>query len=388
MQIRPAGLRVAVVTDGLSHFEAPLFRLLACQESCTLKVFMLRHPDQNRVFDQEYRTSVWWGEDFLSGLESEHCPQPEGMWSAVRAWQPDVVLQYGYGWTGALRMLWHARQARLPVVFRGTITPDLDPRSGWKGRFTRIARNPILRTFDAWHYGGNYSLRVLRSAGIPESKCYRVPYSVNCGVFVSESDRLVGEGLVTSERERLNLPQDSFVILFIGQLSWFKGPDLAVEIFKDFHARHRNSYMIVVGNGAEFESTQALAARYRLCDAIRFVGFQPSRMTVPFYTASDVVLFPSRYETWARSVNEAMLCKRPCLVNRMMPVADDLVVDGENGKVLSRPDPGSYVTALLELTDPTIRQRLGESARRRALEFSYESSLEEAVRCLRETANA
>ena len=301
MRSNPARLRVAVVTDGVSHFEAPLFRLLAGHESCTLKLFMLRHPDQNKVFDPSYGTSVWWGEDVLSGFESEHCPRTERMWDAVRAWQPDVVLQYGYGWSGALRMLWHARQARVPVVFRGTITHVRDPRSGWKGRVTRIARIPILRAFNAWQYGGNYSLRALRSAGIPESKCYRVPYSVNSAVFVSESDRLVGEGLVTAEREHLNLPQDAFVILFIGQLDWVKGPDLGVEVFRGFHARHRNSYMIFVGSGPEFEATKALAVRYGLGDAIRFVGFQPSRMTVRFYTASNVVIFPSRYETWARN---------------------------------------------------------------------------------------
>jgi glycosyltransferase involved in cell wall biosynthesis len=353
-----------------------------------LKAFMLRHPSQNLAFDPSYGTSVWWGEDILSGFESEHCPQAEGMWRSVQGWQPDVILQYGYAWDGALRMLWHARHAGLPVVFRGTLTDVPDPRSGWLGRVSRIARVPVLRAFDAWQYGGNYSLRALRNAGVRLSRCYRVPYSVNSNVFVTESDRIVREGQLSSERKRMDLPLDAFVILFIGQFAWVKGPDLGLEIFRNFHAQYKNSYMIFVGSGPEYESTKKLSARYGLDAYIRFAGFQASRFTVRFYVASDVVLFPSRYETWARSVNEAMLCKRPCLVNRSMAVADDLVLDGETGKVLSEPDSGSYVTALHEMLDPAVRQRLGYMSRQRALEFSYEASLEVAVRCLRETANA
>ena len=377
-----------MVSYGVSHFEAPLYRLIAEDRRCSLKLFMQVHPNRNKKFDTDYKTSVWWGEDILAGYESEHCPGDEMMWGAVRSWRPDVILLYGYAWNAGVRVLWGAWRSHIPVVFRGTISPIIDPRHAWKSRLMRVARIPVLRAFDGWHYGGAYSLRVLQQAGVPVERCYHVPYSVNSNWFLSESKRLVATGAAEAERRRLGVPDSHLALLFIGQASWFKGPDIAIEVFRRFHEREHRSVLLFVGSGAELDATRALAARYQLADHVRFLVFRPSKETVSVYAACDAVLFCSRYETWARSVNEAMLCGKPCFVNRVMPVADDLVIDQKNGFVLDGPDADSYIEPMLRFAALSAAERaqMGEAARQQALQFSYENHLDEAICSLCETA--
>ena len=84
-------------------------------------------------------------------------------------------------------------------------------------------------------------------------------------------------------------------------------------------------------------------------------------------------------------VNEAMLCRRPCLLNMRVPAAGGLVEDGVNGYVVPSPevesDIAAYVAALRRhFALPLVqRQKMGEAAREKAKEFSYEAHMNEAV---------
>ena len=65
-----------------------------------------------------------------------------------------------------------------------------------------------------------------------------------------------------------------------------------------------------MGKGHETPAMMRAAEELLEPGTYHFAGFVPSKHTVPYYLASDLVIFPSRYETWARGVNEAMLCGR------------------------------------------------------------------------------
>jgi glycosyltransferase involved in cell wall biosynthesis len=91
--------------------------------------------------------------------------------------------------------------------------------------------------------------------------------------------------------------------------------------------------------------------------------------------ASDVFVLPSRHEGFAVTPLEAMACGRPVVASDAPGVAD-LLAGGEQagGVVVPRGDPGALATALGRLLDDrALAARLGEAARRRAVErFSPE----------------
>lgn len=86
--------------------------------------------------------------------------------------------------------------------------------------------------------------------------------------------------------------------------------------------------------------------------------------------AADVFVFPSRHEGFAVTPLEAMACGRPVVACDAPGVAD-LLTGGEQagGVVVPREDPRALATALGRLLDDrALAVRLGEAARRRAVE--------------------
>ncbi|HQR65798.1 MAG TPA: glycosyltransferase family 4 protein [Thermoanaerobaculia bacterium] len=367
-------IRLAIATWGISHFEVPLFRILAASSGVSCRVFYLLDPEANRTFDADYGQGIDWGEEMLGGYPSEWCESPEDMRRRIRKFRPDAAMIYGYSWSGALRLIVGLWLSGVPLIFRGTLSDRRDPRSGLLGRMSRMLRPLVFYFFRTFHYGGTYSLRVLRSARIPPDRLFFVPYSVDTPYFAREADRLGDRG----REEFLNTrgwPQDSRVVLFIGQLSWVKGPDIAVEAFREWHRWDPRARLVIVGSGEEASGIRARVHDLAEDGSLYLAGFCPSKQTVEWYLRSDVVLFTSRYETWARAVNEAMLCRIPCIVNGQIAASGGLVDHGSNGIVVEKGQSSEYARALeryFELS-PVERSRMGEAARRKALEFSYEA---------------
>lgn len=366
-------LRLAVFTDSISHFEAPLFRLCAQTDALQFKVFYVR-PVKAQRFDAQYAQQIDWGYDLLSGYESQQVPDAAGLVSAANDWRADVVLLYGYGWRGAagiiLRNWWRGQ----PQVHRGTLNYHYDPRRPVKGPLLRPIGRLLLRLCDAHHYGGDYSRKVLLDAGADESALFFVPYSVDTPHFLAASERPDQLEAAGEIRQRLGWAHDDRVLLFIAQHNWFKGPDIAMELFRRVASDDPRARFLVVGSGAMTDAMKAAAREHLPPDVIHFAGFVPSAQTVACYLASDLVVCTSRYETWARMVNEAMLCRRPCIVSRIVPAAGGLIDDGVNGYVVDAPQADQFAAAVRRhfALPAHERRHIGEAARAKAQQFAYE----------------
>ncbi len=377
-------LRFAVVTPVISHSEVPLFRLCARAEGLRFKVFYIQ-PVKAQRFDIEYAQEIDWGIDLLGGYDSVQVSGPEELGRAAREWGADVVLLYGYTWPGAPRIIlrnWWRGRAQ---VHRGTLNYYLDPRRPIKSRLMRPLGRMLLRLFHAHHYGGDYSHKVLMDAGAKEEALFFVPYSVETPHFVAAADAPDQRRAGLAIREAQGWAPDDHVILFIAQHNWFKGPDIAMEVFRQVAQADPKARFLVVGSGRMTAAMKAYARQHLDPKIIHFAGFVPSALTVAYYLASDLVICTSRYETWARMVNEAMLCRRPCLVSRVVPAAGGLIVDGENGYVVEMPEANQFVPVIKRhFTLPQeVRQRMGDAARVKAQAFAYEPHIDNVVAAAR-----
>lgn len=384
----PQRLRLAVLTPGISHFEVPLYRLLAGTDELEFKVFYVDPPKSGRM-DSEYTQSIDWGDDLLEGYPAAQVLNPEALDDAARLWRADVTLVYGYSWRGAPRMIVGNFLRGRAQVHRGTLNYYLDPRRPIKGRMLRPLRQLLLRFFHAHHYGGDYSQRVLRDAGVEQSAMFFVPYSVDTPRFLRAADDPRQIAAAAKLRADNGWDPDDHVLLFIAQHNWFKGPDIALETFRRVSQSDPKARILIVGSGRMTEDLKIQAQRTLDPAIVRFTGFIPSYSTVPFYLGSDLVLCTSRYETWARMVNEAMLCRRPCLVSRIVPAAGGLIVDGNNGYVVDAPKVEQFVPVIRAHFAQSRQQReeMGEVARSKAKEFAYEPNVENVVAAARHAFN-
>ena len=122
-----------------------------------------------------------------------------------------------------------------------------------------------------------------------------------------------------------------------------------MDVFKQVAEVDPKARFLVVGSGRMTDAMKTDAHEHLDPKTIHFAGFVSSSQTVAYYLASDLVICTSRYETWARMVNEAMLCRRPCLVSKIVPAAGGLIVDGENGYVVDSPESSRFTPVIRHL---------------------------------------
>ena len=87
---------------------------------------------------------------------------------------------------------------------------------------------------------------------------------------------------------------------------------------------------VLVGDGPERRSLDALIERLRIGDRVRLVGRADDRALHAWYQAADLFVHPTRYEGSSLVTLEAMLHRRPVLATRAGGLPDK-VIPGRTG---------------------------------------------------------
>lgn len=153
------------------------------------------------------------------------------------------------------------------------------------------------------------------------------------------------------------------VMVCVGRLSRQKGQDLLLPAWEQAGPPH--SQLVLVGPG-DPELLRALAPTGWGSDVISVGELSDVR---PWLWAADMLVLPSRYETVAVAVAEALACGRPVVATAVNGTTAT-VVDGPlapAGAVVEVGDMESLVAEVSRrVADPVLRDRESIAARRRA----------------------
>jgi D-inositol-3-phosphate glycosyltransferase len=108
-----------------------------------------------------------------------------------------------------------------------------------------------------------------------------------------------------------------------------------------------------------------------IADVVTFLG-KRSQESLPFYYASaDVVVMPSRYETFGMVALEAMACGTPVVASDVGGLSF-IVRDGETGYLVPEGDARAMADCLNRiLHDPALRARLGKRGVEIARDYAW-----------------
>jgi len=167
----------------------------------------------------------------------------------------------------------------------------------------------------------------------------------------------VGAAEQHRQRQALGLG-DRKTLLCLGRLARQKGQDRLVEAWEA--APLSDTQLLLVGPGDPDPLRRLAPTQWGR--TIRWVGDQTD--VRPFLWACDVLVLPSRYETVAVVVAEAMACGKPVVANRVNGV-DMAVADGPSpagGTVINAGDMDALLAESGRLLDdPQLRTSLGEA---------------------------
>jgi D-inositol-3-phosphate glycosyltransferase len=212
-----------------------------------------------------------------------------------------------------------------------------------------------------------------------------VPPGVDHTIFFPR-DRLAA-------RERLHLA-GLRLALFVGRLQPHKGPDIAVRTLAEAVARDPDAtsdLMLAIvggpsgtGQGAEVARLMELAAALGVSERVMLFPPLPQARLADVYAAADVVLVPSRSESFGLVALEAQACGTP-VVAAAVGGLRYVVRHQQTGFLVEGHDPADHAGRMLEiLRAPRLAAEMGEAASREALRFTWNATAAELAGIYRE----
>lgn len=239
-----------------------------------------------------------------------------------------------------------------------------DPEPGWRDR----AEAELINCADAICVSCvEEEEQFRRLYGDPQGQIEIVAPGVEHAFFAPGDQR--------GARAALDLPSDVPVILFVGRIQPLKGPDVAIRAL---HALGRpDALLLIVGGasgaegGTEVERAHQLVDELGLHDQVRFVAPQPHHILSTYYRSADVVVVPSRSESFGLVALEAAACGIPVVASAVGGLLS-LVDHGETGFLIPDRDPTRFAKAIGQILDePMLAESMSAASAARAARYTW-----------------
>jgi glycosyltransferase involved in cell wall biosynthesis len=355
-------LHVAFIHDALPEYRRPLFDLIG------------RRHRVNFFFTDARSESLPEGSVRVKGFRVPEmsdfviAPRLLGKLVEVHRRDPfDVVLLPDLGFFSCHIGYLFSRSARLPyVLWTGEWCPVRHPRR-WA---MRPLEGGIAKGAAACLAYSSRTQQRLEQLGVPAE---RIRVAGNASDYrYSQPSR----GELDRVRREWSI-EDRQVILFLGRLLEFKGPDILLEAFAGLEPS-RKAFLVLAGQGPLLHRLQQQVRRRRMAH-VHFTGHtvESSREKDLLYGLASVFVLPSRRwrtaEPWGLVLNEAASASLPIVTTQWAGAVGDLIRDGETGFVIPAEDPPSLGAMIMEiLENPHQAKERGLRARDVASGFTID----------------
>jgi len=155
--------------------------------------------------------------------------------------------------------------------------------------------------------------------------------------------------------------QFDFSIIYAGRLFWMKGVMFVLKAFEILHRDFKSLELKIYGKGPLERKIKRFIFNAGLESNVHLGGYLPHKDLLAEIKKSDVVVFPSLYESQPMIALEAMACKKPLVVFDL-PYARELIVNEHNGllaEIRNVKDLSEKIRLLL--SDEKLRFKLGQN---------------------------
>lgn len=222
--------------------------------------------------------------------------------------------------------------------------------------------------------------------GADPDKLVVIPLGVDLNLFrpIPRDEAMTAIGV--------DLPKGHHLVLFVGRLDPLKGLDTllrAICKLADLEPELAKTISLAVIGGDvdengfdlqnELECLDKLKNEAGIADLVVFLGSRAQDTLPYYYSAAEVCIVPSHYESFGLVALEAMACGTPVIASRVGGL-QHTVEDGETGFLVPAGDPEALAERLrLTLLDRNLRERLATNARQKAQAYTWRSVADRIV---------
>jgi glycosyltransferase involved in cell wall biosynthesis len=198
--------------------------------------------------------------------------------------------------------------------------------------------------------------------GVPASKLFAVANGIDLEEFAAPESK-------EAARQRLGLPIDKKVALYIGRLDGWKGTKTLFEASELLPTN-----ILVAAIGGEKEQVEKLRSQY---PKVRFFGFRPFRELGDNQTAADILVLPNtatsdvsvRFSS-PMKLFSYMAAGKPIVASDLPSIREIL---NDTNAIFFTPDDARSLAGAIEkaATDQTAMARIGEAARKDAMRYTW-----------------
>ena len=271
----------------------------------------------------------------------------QGIWRLLDRLQPDMMAIPGFSTADALGALAWCRVHGRPTILMSESKWDDRQRFAWK----EWVKARIVALYAAALCGGTPQKAYIERLGMNPDRVFAGYDVVDNGYFAVNSDQVRQDPARVSHLPGLA----NLAPFFLASSRFIKRKNMALLIraystYKQYHALSNPSQplwrLIILGDGEERPSLQALIAEEGLQDDVVLAGFRQIDELPAYYGRAGVFVHPPLVEQWGLVVNEALAAGLPVLVSKTTGCSTDLVVEGVNG-FLFDPESVDDLSALL-----------------------------------------
>lgn len=286
----------------------------------------------------------------------------------LRSEHPDIIhMQFPYPW-GEFAQYLSGRARRTVMTYQSDIV---------RQKYLRVVYAPLLQRVLARvdriiATSPNYiaSSPILRHW---QAKCISVPIGIDPGQFLKEDHQSEQE-----MRARLSISEHAPLLLSVGVLRYYKGLQYMLQAMSGIPDAH----WVIVGRGPLKREWMRMAQVLGVEDRVHFVGKVPDSYLPSYYSACDMLVFPSseRSEAFGLVQLEAMAAGKPVICTELGTGTSFVNLDGVTGLVVQPRSSEALVSAVRRLQDASLRERMGKAGRARVCqEFTLDRMVDRVL---------
>ncbi len=183
-------------------------------------------------------------------------------------------------------------------------------------------------------------------------------------------------------KQYIGLKPENRMVLFVGRIEPLKGIDTLIQAMSclDLQGMHRPVHLAIIGGDVDVspeEMSDEMTRLQKMCDDLCMGGMvvflgKRGQDTLPYYySAAEVVVMPSLYESFGMVALEAMACGTPVIASEVGGLGY-LVQNGITGYTIPDSEPEALCDKLSWLLGNTdLRNEMGASAAKYAANYAW-----------------